>query len=197
MPDGMGVVPIVAVGATRRLREVGTVDSAVAVGCALAVGTVALAAEVTLRIGCSARSFPTPSLLDVVEGGCLSTMFRWGSAAATAALEVAAAGIAAGKLLAWAAGLEARAEAGRSVLPVVELVADGCDEFDEPSSAQAIPHVVKTAAPTPRATASPPTRPMHIEALIFHQTRAAKSVARIIMCLAPSAHDIQMCPVPH
>jgi hypothetical protein len=42
------------------------------------------------------------------------------------------------------------------------LVASG-----ESVSAAATPMLEKTAAPTPRATASPPTRPMYVDALII------------------------------
>jgi hypothetical protein len=111
---------------------------------------------------------------------------RWGSAAATAA----------GEGFAWAAGrLAVRGPAARSVVPVVELVADGCDEFEEPSSAQAIPHVVTIAAPTPRATASPPTRPMHVEALIVLPDPRREKCCKHRHVPSPSAHHIHC--VPH
>jgi len=159
---------MVALGATRRLRAVrsgdavgGAVSADVAVGSAVASG----AAEAAGGLEYSPRNFPTAALLDVVEGGSVSTALRPGAADASAA----------GEDFARAEGrFELRAEAGPALLPVVEPVADGCDEFEEPSSAHAIPQVVKIAAPTPSATASPPTRPMHLEALIVHATGSRK-----------------------
>jgi len=130
----MGAVPTVALGATRRLREVNTgdvVDCAVgfddAVERAVASGAVVAPAVKPLR----ALSFHCPtSELSPTEAGAV---------------------------LAWAAdGVEVCAEAWRAVLPVVEPVVDGCDDFEEPSSAQASPHVVMIAAPT---RGLPPARP--------------------------------------
>jgi hypothetical protein len=53
--------------------------------------------------------------------------------------------------------------------PVPGPLADEPDEFDDDppgaGAAQAIPPPVKTAAPTPNATARPPIRPIYLEAL--------------------------------
>jgi hypothetical protein len=49
---------------------------------------------------------------------------------------------------------------------VPEPLEDEPDEFEEAGWAQAIPQLVKTAAPTPKATASPPIRPTYLEAFI-------------------------------
>jgi hypothetical protein len=51
-------------------------------------------------------------------------------------------------------------------LLVPEPLADEPDESEEGGLAQAIPLFVKTAAPTPKATASPPIRPIYLEAFI-------------------------------
>jgi hypothetical protein len=55
-------------------------------------------------------------------------------------------------------------------LPADAALDDESDPEDEDSpdavSADATPYPVKTAAPTPRATASPPTRPIYLEAPI-------------------------------
>jgi hypothetical protein len=51
-------------------------------------------------------------------------------------------------------------------LPVPEPLVDEPDESEEAGWAQAIPQFVKTAAPTPKATASPPIRPIYLEAFI-------------------------------
>ena len=111
------------------------------------------------------RNFVAPAVLEVVEGCSVST------ALGPCPADV----IGAGELVPRAEGrLAVRAAVGRSVLLVVEPVADGCDAFEARSSAQAIPQVVKIAAPTPSATASPPTRPMHVEALILHVTGAGE-----------------------
>jgi hypothetical protein len=49
---------------------------------------------------------------------------------------------------------------------IPEPLADETDESWESGSAQAIPLPVKSAAPTPNATASPPTRPIYLKAFI-------------------------------
>jgi hypothetical protein len=188
----MPVFPILALGTTPRLCKVGpddAADSAVALGCAVAfavasgttvvdtavgsgaavdtaggsLAAVAFAGEAATVLGCSPRNFPTPALPDFVEGGWVGEAFRSGDAAAAAA----------GEVFAWAEGRSEFCAEAVPVAPLVVelLVADGCDGFEELSSAHAIPHVVRIAAPTPRATASPPTRPMHIEALIVHISR--------------------------
>src|SRR5215208_5010448 len=51
-------------------------------------------------------------------------------------------------------------------LPVPAPLADEPDESEEAGWAQAMPLPVKTAAPTPRATARPPIRPIYLEAFI-------------------------------
>jgi hypothetical protein len=164
---------MLAVGAARRFRAVGTDDAdSNAVGTDAAVGSavvsdavVRLAPEAAGGLKCSPRNFPTPALRAGVEGGSVLTAFRPGAAVATAA----------GEVLARLEGrFELRAEAGPAALPAVEPVDDGRVEFEEPSSAQAIPQVVKIAAPTPSATASPPTRPMNIDTLIVHVTGSRK-----------------------
>jgi hypothetical protein len=47
--------------------------------------------------------------------------------------------------------------------PVLAAPVDDSDVFEETGSAHATPWPVNTAAPTPRATASPPIRPMYLE----------------------------------
>jgi hypothetical protein len=53
----------------------------------------------------------------------------------------------------------------------------GPDDEDSPDavSAHATPCPAKTAAPTPRATASPPTRPIYLEAPMFPPVAAVES----------------------
>lgn len=50
---------------------------------------------------------------------------------------------------------------------VALLDADGPGELAESASAAATAHVAKIPAPTPKATASPPTRPTQLEAVVF------------------------------
>lgn len=45
------------------------------------------------------------------------------------------------------------------VLLVLEVPSDDADGFEESGTAQAVAGLVNTAAPTPKATASPPIRP--------------------------------------
>jgi len=62
------------------------------------------------------------------------------------------------------AGVFAEFEPDAPLFP--EPLADETDESWESGPAQAIPLPVKSAAPTPNATASPPTRPIYLEAFI-------------------------------
>ena len=158
------------------------------VGSAVASDTaVGLADEVARDVERSTRDVATLVPVEVVEGGSVAAALRSGAADAAAAVEV----------FARAEGrFELCPAAGPAALPAVEPVADGCDDFEEPSSAQAIPHVVKIAAPTPSATASPPTRPIHREALIVHGTGRRK-VLQGRSCAEPPTHDLLVCPVTH
>jgi hypothetical protein len=52
---------------------------------------------------------------------------------------------------------------GPDLSPVVAPPWDESDGFEDAGSAHATPWPVNTAAPTPRATASPPIRPMYLE----------------------------------
>lgn len=136
-----------------------TVDTAAAgsaalAGSAVAAGAaVAVTGEAAARFGCSRRNFPSA----VADRGFDAEVAAW-AVAAGEGFDVAA-GRLAGPAAAW-----------RLVLVDVVSLAERCEAFEEPSSAHAIPHVVKIAAPTPSATASPPTRPMHPEALIVRAT---------------------------
>ena len=160
------------------------VASGVAVGGAVVSGAVvSLASGAARGLGRSPRDFPAPAVLAVVEADSVSAALADASAA--------------GEILARTEGrLEVRAEAGPAALPVVEPVADACVELEEPSSAQAIPQVVKIAAPTPSATASPPTRPIHIEALIVPATGSRK-VLQGRSCAEPPLYTIFRCVAQH
>jgi hypothetical protein len=58
------------------------------------------------------------------------------------------------------------ADLGADARLVPEPLADEPDESEEAGWAQATPQFVKTAAPTPKATASPPIRPIYLAAFI-------------------------------
>lgn len=124
------------------------------------------------------------SLPDAVEAGWLSTVSELGTADAAAVGDVEEARDAdTFEVCLPAAGpLTVRADPERALLPDSEPLADARGESDEPVpvSAEAIAHVVKTPAPTPKATARPPTRPMYFEALIIPPNRSATSRDRAL-----------------
>jgi hypothetical protein len=138
---------MLAVGTARRPRAVGTdeadsnavgtddafgnagnaVASGATAGGVVAVASVAaagLVGEAAWGLDRSVRNFVAPAVLEVVEGCPVSTALGPCAADMTGAGELVR--LAAGRLAACAA-------AGRSVLRLVEPVADGCDAFEEPS----------------------------------------------------------------